>query len=1026
MNGSEAQLPLPKRLLAAIFSLVLVVGLVPVCAWAEGEDEQPNNDAALEQTDEQDTDGSGDSDDVASDQGEAVEDNESAENNDSSIQNNVEEEPATVFDEDGIAVASLGDNIEAVDRGTVELWYSELPDKSEIYSKLYDTYEPFLKVTFSLKNVEGKTTEILSTAEGPFTPHNFGKAAYTVTWPIFGKGSLDLYENYSVSSPQDPDSYATYDGSEHRWEPVVEAAKNPNFSSSDYTVTYYRNGIETTDCKSAGTITVKIQGNGDYSYIDEERSYTIRQATDLHFVKCENYNGVYDGKPHGGTVEVSDANGTKVEYSLDNETWTEQAPTRTDAGYTPVYVRATNPNYTRPATAKYYINVTKADGLELTCNDQTYTYNGQPQGVGAEANKGGSTIEYSTDGGGNWSTTVPTVTNASDSTVNVSVRASNPNYKDVTGGHYTIKMNKAKADVAVTGNSETVTYDGKPHTVSGFRASCENPLYDGDKDVELAQAAKGKDTVSGTNVDEYYMGLNKDSFVNKNNNFDVNFIVIDGCLSITKADALTLSADSQEYAYDGELHSEIAEPNDSNGTTVEYSTDGEKTWSTTAPTVKDVLDGVVHVKARATNSNYSNTPTAEYTIKVKPAAITVNVEGDYQEFTYDGKEHKASGFKPTTESKLYDTNSVVLAEGAKAEVSGIDSDLYGMGLTDESFDNTDPNFDVAFNVVDGCLVINQASDLSLDVSKAGYEGAYDGQEHGGAAVPSDTRNVTVEYSTDGKTWSTDVPTVKDASEVTVQVRAESENFTLPAEATYTLKVTPAKIIVNVKGNTSTVTYNGEKQQVTGFTATTDSKLYDTKNVVLKAGCSDIAEGTDAGTYTMGLAADSFTNADDNFSVVKWNFEGDGGITIAKRPIQVSDSASVEYNGQEQVLDIDASKVTNLVDGDRLYLFGAQVKGTEPGTYAVVTDYTWDVVNDELNVTKNYDLAVVGELTITKADSGSNGSSADNGTNASSNASGDGSTTTKTADTALPFGVAFAAAAAALAALVATRKLRSSR
>lgn len=52
MNGSEAQLPLPKRLLAVVFSLVLVVGLVPISAWAEDSNEQggtpqeqQNNDA---------------------------------------------------------------------------------------------------------------------------------------------------------------------------------------------------------------------------------------------------------------------------------------------------------------------------------------------------------------------------------------------------------------------------------------------------------------------------------------------------------------------------------------------------------------------------------------------------------------------------------------------------------------------------------------------------------------------------------------------------------------------------------------------------------------------------------------------------------------------------------------------------------------------------------------------------------------------------------------------------------------------
>lgn len=51
MNRTEAQMPLSKRLLAVFFSLVLVVGLVPTSAWAEGEGEQGSE--TQEQTDAQ-------------------------------------------------------------------------------------------------------------------------------------------------------------------------------------------------------------------------------------------------------------------------------------------------------------------------------------------------------------------------------------------------------------------------------------------------------------------------------------------------------------------------------------------------------------------------------------------------------------------------------------------------------------------------------------------------------------------------------------------------------------------------------------------------------------------------------------------------------------------------------------------------------------------------------------------------------------------------------------------------------------
>ena len=241
-----------------------------------------------------------------------------------------------------------------------------------------------------------------------------------------------------------------------------------------------------------------------------------------------------------------------------------------------------------------------------------------------------------------------------------------------------------------------------------------------------------------------------------------------------------------------------------------------------------------------------------------------------------------------------------------------------------------------------------------------------------------------------------------------------------------LTIEQAKVTAKIKGTSATCTYDGETHAVNGFEVTevTDESgaatdLYDTRNVQLRPGKEAKASSANAGTYRMGLTGGddgSFQNADGNFDVTFVVAE-DGVLTINKRAIEVSDSATYTYNGQEQALSIDAAKVTNLVDGDRLYLNGAQVKGTEPGTYTDVTEYSWDVVNDGDNVTANYDLKVSGELVITAADNG-NGSSD----------KADGSSAAKTGDSVAPFaaGAGIVALAAALAALLVSRKLRGAR
>lgn len=58
MNESATRQSLSKRLLATFFAVVLVVGLVPVSAWADGDEEQggatqEQTDNAQEQADDQ-------------------------------------------------------------------------------------------------------------------------------------------------------------------------------------------------------------------------------------------------------------------------------------------------------------------------------------------------------------------------------------------------------------------------------------------------------------------------------------------------------------------------------------------------------------------------------------------------------------------------------------------------------------------------------------------------------------------------------------------------------------------------------------------------------------------------------------------------------------------------------------------------------------------------------------------------------------------------------------------------------------
>ncbi len=70
----------------------------------------------------------------------------------------------------------------------------------------------------------------------------------------------DDYTGVIVDSPKN----VVYDGNEHVWTPTIKSGET-TLDKKDYTVKYYRNGVETTDFTNVGEITVVIEGKGNYT-----------------------------------------------------------------------------------------------------------------------------------------------------------------------------------------------------------------------------------------------------------------------------------------------------------------------------------------------------------------------------------------------------------------------------------------------------------------------------------------------------------------------------------------------------------------------------------------------------------------------------------------------------------------------------------------------------------------------------------------------------------------------------------------
>ncbi|MDD6409609.1 MAG: VWA domain-containing protein, partial [Oscillibacter sp.] len=130
---------------------------------------------------------------------------------------------------------------------------------------------------------------------------------------------------------------------------------------------------------------------------------------------------------------------------------------------------------------------------------------------------------------------------------------------------------------------------------------------------------------------------------------------------------------------------------------------------------------------------------------------------------------------------------------------------------------------------------------TLTVTATGYEGTYDGKDHGKAATAS-IPGAKIEYSTDnGTTWNETVPTIKNVGETKVLVRATLNGYA-DAEDEYTLKVNYAP--VTVKADNKTVELGSPAP---GYTATVTGLVNDEPKSLIEYDFScDYTENASAG------------------------------------------------------------------------------------------------------------------------------------------------------------------------------------
>ena len=249
-----------------------------------------------------------------------------------------------------------------------------------------------------------------------------------------------------------------------------------------------------------------------------------------------------------------------------------------------------------------------------------------------------------------------------------------------------------------------------------------------------------------------------------------------------------------------------------------------------------------------TTNKYIVTKATPGKLTIKPVEVTVTIKGNTKTETYDGTEYTVTGY--TVESisnNLYKEEYFALKTDAKVEAKGTNAGDYMMGLTKESFENKNTNFKVTFVANNGQLTIKPA-EVTVTIKGNTKTETYDGTEYTvtGYTVESISNNLYKEEYFALKTDAKVEAKGTNAGDYMMGLTKESfENKNTNFKVTFVVedgKLTIAKRDVTVTGESATKVYNGQTQEINGYTVDNLVKGHEMTGVIYSA------KGKDPGKY----------------------------------------------------------------------------------------------------------------------------------------------------------------------------------
>ena len=719
-----------------------------------------------------------------------------------------------------------------------------------------------------------------------------------------------------------------------------------------------KDGVDVTDKVIVntidGTLTISkrdvILTSGSASRVYNKEALTNKEVT---------VSGDGFAKDEGATYTVT---GSQTEVGESDNTFTYELKSNT---------KASNYNITKKEGKLSITPVTDEVTVRINGNKDTATYNGTVQSVGGYTVESiSNTLYTSTDftlngqamATGKDAATYPMNLSATQF-VNNNTNFSNVKFEIAEDGQLVINPRA----VTLTSEKASKPYDGTPLTRPDVKV--EGNFVDGE--VTEVKATGSVTYVSEGNVTNTIVITEGENF--KESNYSIT--KHEGTLSITEVDAevtVTIKGHEDSVTYDGNPHSvEGYEITDISNELYKKDyvgfTGKAKAEGTAAGTYQMNL---TEAQFSNTNSNFK-----QVTFVVEDGSLTINRKSidDQNRITvtkpedskYNGEEHRN---KPiVTDTKTNRT----LVEGTDYELS-YSKDVTNAGtvtVTVKGIGNYSGETTTTYQITKRNVTLTSGSASRVYNKEALTNGEVTVSGEGFAKDEGATYTVTgsrIKVGSSKNTFTYELKSNTKASNYNIEVKFGD------------LKVTAqdGEVVVTITGHSDSVEYDGNEKSVSGYdVAITEGSKYTTDDFTFNGTAE--AKGTEAGTYSMGLNVDQFTNTNGNYTQVTF-IVNDGTLTITpksinpddeKNGITVTDPENSIYDGNEHIngLTVTDSKLnTTLVEntdysltysGDLINVGTVTITIKGIGNYTGEFTKTYQILPREYTVTTNTDSKV---------------------------------------------------------------------